>query len=234
MRKMTIGICDDEKIFINILKNMVIECLNKRQIEGQIKTFESGKELVESSFELDVIFLDIEMPEFDGIEIGKIIQQKNSNCKIIMATCRTDRFKEAFQINAFRFMTKPFEFDELEEIINAVQATRIGTDVIELYNNRNLFKIKQKEIQYIKTYDSYSEFVTKSKIFRRDIALCQLEKILDNRMFFRIHRKIIINMLWVQKYDREYIIINNVEMAVARRKKKKFEQAYMEFDVTYR
>ncbi|NLK76986.1 MAG: response regulator [Clostridiales bacterium] len=104
-----IGICDDEKIVLSVLGTLVKQSLEELEEGGKIINFHSGEELLEEVEKLDVLFLDIEMPGLDGIEVGSQIQKRNLDCKVIMATSRQDRFKEAFKINAFRFITKPFQ-----------------------------------------------------------------------------------------------------------------------------
>lgn len=229
-----IAICDDEWIIVEQLNGMVSECIEKKGIEYSINTFLSGMDIIQSEIIFDLIFLDIEMPEIDGIEIGKRIRKNNYKCKIIMATSRVERFKEAFQLDAFRFITKPFDKSEIKEAIDAVLATKLGMEEIELYLNRNAYKVQQRSIKYITTYDSISEFIIKDKILRRDISLDSLENILDERLFFRIHRKMIVNLGFVTHYNQGIISIGEKEIKVAIRKRKAFEKAYIEFDLNYR
>lgn len=234
MEVLKIGICDDEKIIIEILEEKIREILDRREITVEIKVFYTGKKLLEKVSELDVVFLDIEMPDLDGIQTGELINQRNAECKIIMATSRLDRVKDAFKIQAFRFVTKPFQDHELEDAIESVQRARIGTEIIEVFYNRTPFNVEQKEIKYVETYDSYAEFAIKEQMFRKDMSLDGLETVLDNRIFFRIHKKAIVNMVWIEEYQNGIIKIDNKELPVSRRKKKDFERAYVLFDTKYR
>jgi len=233
MQKIMIGICDDEQLILNLLIRRIEECIVKNGWIAEIITFESGINLLERVLELDVVFLDIEMPDLDGIEVGKYIQSQNNNCKIIMETSKVERFKEAFTINAFRFITKPFEVDEIEEALQAVWNLQIGMELIELYERRIRYSFLQKEIEYIISYDSYSEFSVGNRVFRKEIALNELEKILDMSLFHRVHRQYMVNMLWIVRYKNGVINLDKKEIPVSRRKKKDFEQAYMEFDLKY-
>jgi len=233
MQRIRIGICDDEQLILNILKRKIEECILKNGWIAEIITFESGIELLERTLELDVVFLDIEMPDLDGIETGKYIQNQNSNCKIIMATSKVERFKESFRINAFRFITKPFEAEEIEEALQAVWNLQIGMELIELYERRIRYSFLQREIEYIISYDSYTEFFVGNRVFRKEIALNELEKILDKSLFHRVHRQYMVNMLRIVKYKNGVINFDKKEIPVARRKKKEFERVYMEFDIKY-
>ena len=92
----------------------------------------------------------------------------------------------------------------------------------------------QSEIQYVVTYDSYCEYKVKDKMLRSEASLKELEKQLDQRMFFRIHRKYIVNMAQVKSYRNGILQMKDIELPVSRRKKREFEQAFMEFDLKYR
>lgn len=233
MQKIMVGICDDEQIILNLLKQIIEDCILKNGWIAEITTFQSGEKLLSYVSELDVIFLDIEMPGLDGIETAKHIQIQNRNCKIVMETSRVDRFKESFKINAFRFITKPFDLEEIEEALQAVWNLQMGMETIELYEQRNPYDICQRNITYISSFDSYAEFMLADRVFRKEISLNDLEKILDTRLFFRVHRQYMVNMLWIFDYKNGVIRLDGKKIPVSRRKKKEFEQAYLEFDLKY-
>ena len=117
---------------------------------------------------IDILFLDIEMPYMDGIDVGMQIFKNNKKCKIIMASGREDRFKESFKINAFRFVSKPYQTEEIEEALESCFQTYVGMSVIQLYNHRVLHDIQQKDIMYIRAYDGYIEAQIGNKTMRRD------------------------------------------------------------------
>ena len=101
------GICDDKKGSLALLEGMISECLKELGTAAEIFTYDSGKDLLRNYEQLELIFLDIEMPEMDGIETGKIL----------MASANTERFKEAFTIGTFRFVSKPFQKEEVMEVL---------------------------------------------------------------------------------------------------------------------
>lgn len=231
---MKIGICDDEPIIAKILIQLVEQSLDKMNIKAEIFSFLSGSKLIERVEELDAVFLDIEMPEMDGFEVGRAIKKRNPNCKIIMATGKVERFKDSFKINAFRFVTKPFDSSEVEEAIEALINMKIGEEVIPLYFNRIQYDIPQKNIKYIKAFNGYSEAIVENKCFRKDLSLNELEALLDNRLFARVHKQFIVNMHFVETYKNSKIKIDGEFLPVSRRKRKQFEKMYISFDVNYR
>ena len=233
-----VGICDDEPLVAEALKRNILEIADRNGWNINVSYYESGNELLEAVDVLQAVFLDIDMPQMDGIETGKRIGEKNPECKIIMATGRADRFKDAFRIQAFRFVTKPFDEDEIEEALQAVINTQIGLETIELYEKRNSYQIPQKDILYITAYDGYSEFVVSgrdtNRILRKDCSLLELEQELSKELFFRVSRQYIVNLGKITEYAKGSIHIQGKKIVISRRKKKEFEQAYLEYDLRYR
>lgn len=234
MDGLVIGICDDQKEIVIELKKLIEAYLSAQSCSYELHMFLNGKDLLDQIDKLHIVFLDIEMPGMDGIELGRKIKQANSECKIIMATGRVDRFKDAFRIHAERFITKPFDQAEVEEALRAAALQDLGKKTIELYYMRNLYKICQCDISYIIAYNGYTEFVVGDKVFRKDSSLNEVEGVLDERIFFRINRKYMINIQWIQSYSEGTIRIEGKGFEVSRRKRKDFEQKYIEFDLRYR
>ena len=224
-----IGICDDEQIVREILKQKVEICLREAGVRADILFFQRGQELLETEEDLDILFLDIEMPEMDGIEAGKKLRQKGNNCKIIVATSMVERFKEAFYIDAFRFVTKPFEMEEIREALREAFIAAGGNQTIEAYKNREKYNILCRDILYIEATESSVEFMLKDGKYRKESSLTELEKKLEGNTFFRINRQCIVNMAQIEHYEKGVILINGDTKKVSQRKKKEFQNAYREY-----
>lgn len=231
---MTIGICDDEYNVAICLKQIIESLEYDMNCICKVLNYQSGYELLHNLEELDVIFLDIDMPELDGIDIGKRIKELKANCSIIIESGRTDRFKDAFLISAVRFITKPFNQDEIKEALITINNKNIGEKSVNLYYNRNKFNIKQKTIRYIKAYNGYTEYLVEDKLLRNEYSLNEIEKILDSRLFIRVHRQFIVNMKYINKINKRKIEIENIEIEISRRKYMQFQQKFMEYDLRYR
>lgn len=234
MQKVKIGICDDFPEVVEVLSNIVSEHLDKKEYAYKIEKFYNGTDLLESIQEMDIVFLDIEMPGLDGIEIGGRIQESNGDCKIIMATGRVDRFKEAFRISAFRFVTKPFDPEEIISALDEALNSMLGIETVELYLNRIPYNVQQKDILYVKAYESYVGVYVKNRgMMRKDMSLTKIMPLLDRRLFYRADRKYAVNLALIEEYKRGVIKITDVEIKIPRGKKKEFEREYEEFRFRY-
>lgn len=234
MEEIVIGICDDQILAVKEIKSIVLNYCKQKNRNVKIMTFLSGEEVVANYEVLNILFLDIEMPGMDGIEVGGHIFKNNKRCKIVMATSHEERFKEAFKIDAYRFVSKPFSRLEIEAALDDALKTFIGMETVELYENRRAYNIPQKEILFVKAYNGYIEAVVKNRIMRKDISLNKMKEILDHRLFYRISREYLVNLYLIKKYRRGVINIGDYEIKVARRKRKDFEIAFQQFDIDYR
>ena len=109
---------------------------------------EEGWEFCEK-YKPELVLTDIRMPKMDGIKAGMKLRDWNIDYKIIMLTVREDRFRDAFKIGAFRFVSKPINEVEFCLAINdVIDAMSINRSVIA-YRDNVAFEISQKDILYI-------------------------------------------------------------------------------------
>lgn len=226
-----IGICDDENRVALQLKNIIENILIEKNIAHSISIYLSGIELLQQIEEIDVLFLDIEMPEMDGIQVGKKVKLQNPDCKIIMATGMIERFKEAFHIQAFRFITKPFDEKEVRESLDAITKEQYGNQEIEVYLNRSPFYIRQFEISFIRAFNGYVEIMIRGKWFRKESSLQQLKEELDQRLFCQISRQYMVNLGQIDCFQKGIVTMGENDLKISRRCRKEFERRFIEYDI---
>lgn len=232
--KVNIAICDDEENVLEKLKRILLEITNREEIPCSILTFNSGKRLLEKIGEIQLVFLDIEMPDLDGIRAGLLLKRKNPDCQIMIASGREDRFKETFLIDAMRFISKPFDVEEIKEAVRAYRKRyMVGMESLELYRNRSLYEICQREIEYVSAYKGGVEVMANGQLFRKDVSLSQFEKALDESCFFRVHKAYIVNLLHVTNFTENEVWMGKVKIPLSRRHRKEFENVFMEFDIRH-
>lgn len=234
MQSIAIGICDDEIQVAKYLKDLICSITDDQRYVQNIQIFNSGEDLLRDIKKIDLVFLDIDMPGMDGIAVGKEIKKIHQDCQIIMETGRKERFKEAFQIRALRFVTKPFQIQEIREALDAYRETYLGEACIEAFRDRQIYQIKQKDIMYIYAMDSYTEIVIEECTLRTEESMKELEEKLDSRLFYRVHKQFIVNMSKIDRIDKNTVMIAGKKLPVSRRKKAEFENRYLEYDMKYR
>ena len=117
-----IAICDDNTKPISILENYLFEISN---IKIECDAYQSGESLVnayKNNIErYDVVFLDMEMKELNGIETANLIREFDEHIIIVFVTSHSEYMKESFQCQPFRFIEKPLDYDELKKFFSILK-----------------------------------------------------------------------------------------------------------------
>ncbi len=234
MNEIKIAVCDDEQIVRLDLLRVLQRVLEKEQIPYKLYAFSSGIELLERISDIQLLFLDMDMPEIDGIDVGMKIQEINPRCKIVIASGREDRFKETYKVKPLGFVSKPFEEDEIRDIIRMYDVAMIGRETIEVFKDRQSYHIPQRDIKYIAAYNGYVEMLVDGELYRKNVSLNQLEQVLVKEIFYKVHKSYIVNLFWVTEISEQEVRVDNVKFPLSRRQRKDIKNVYMEFDVKYR
>ena len=116
---MVIAICDDEPLFRENLKNILIEYKRERRLHIDIVEFNNGNDLLDYQSHLDVIFLDYQMPGINGLDVARKLRHQHNMCAIIFVTIYTDFIIDSFEVSPFRFLIKPIYKNKLFSTIDA-------------------------------------------------------------------------------------------------------------------
>ena len=116
---MRIAICDDEKRLRKDLRALVEVRLDLCGADYTIEEFEDGAELLKSETvkELDLLFLDIEMPKTDGMETARRLRQAGCKMLIIFVTAYPDFVFQGYEVQAFHYILKPYQEKKLREVL---------------------------------------------------------------------------------------------------------------------
>lgn len=232
---LTIGLCDDEMHVYNTVNRILSEYSRKNDIICKLVYYTSAKEILEAEDELDFLFLDIEMPEMDGIEAAYKLRDRGIEYKIIMLTAREDRYREAFKIGAFRFVPKPIEETELCKTLDDVRQHLAGMEKVTVFRDGVAYQITQRDIIYVEADHSATLVFTKKFEYRSEQSLATWVKNLDQGMFFQCHKSYIVNMGKIEDVKKDMIVmVTGDKVKVSRRLKTLFLNAFMTYDTTRR
>ncbi|WP_243472263.1 LytR/AlgR family response regulator transcription factor [Winogradskyella sp. MH6] len=177
---------------------------------------------------VDLIFLDINMPEISGIAFAKSI---NKNIKIIFTTAYRDYAVEGFDLQAVDYLLKPIPFERLLKAVNRyfeVNAKHLknesnqldDNDFIFVRSDRRMLKITFKDILYIESLSDYIKIhLTETCIVTRE-TISAIEAKLPQKDFLRIHRSYIVSLAKIQSFTNEEITVNRKALPISRSYKK--------------
>lgn len=228
-----LGICDDNIDYLIALEFMVEDIFNELKQIYTVETFSSSVKLknylLNSSNTMDILILDIEMPEVDGLEIGRLIRDSKRNTKIIYSTSHIEYSLKAYDNFPFHYLLKPIGKNKLKNIISlAIEGENKGLDYeIILESNQKRYKIDITEIEYIEKQVNKCILKEDNKEFEYYITLKDLEDIILNtgyRNFVKCHQSYLINLRWVWKWESNLFTLKNGDKIPISRKYKKIAE----------
>lgn len=224
-----IGICEEQKFNADKLKEIVENYCFQTNRKVTVLMFQDIEQVIRKIKYIDILFYDIDMLQMDSMERMLSFFKTNRDCKIIVTSEQEKYFKEAFKMNAFRWISKPYVMEEVEEALEKWFESILGLAKIQFYYDRVLYEIPQKDISYIISYESYVEAKVGSRLVRKDISLSKIEKIIEPKIFFRLNKRYIVNLMKINDYKNGTIDVCDKKILVSRRRKKQFESVFWRF-----
>jgi len=216
-------IVDDEPLAIELLSSYV-EQVDELKVT---KTFSNPIEFLqyEKENKVDVIFLDINMPELSGIQVAKIV---NPNSNIIFTTAYPNYAVEGFEIQALDYLVKPISFERFKKAIERLQDNKPNkaaispTDAIFIKVEHRLQKVLLREILFLKGMGDYVQVVTENNKWMTLENLKSFEENLDARSFPRVHKSYIISLSKVDFIKKGKVSINERKIPIGKTYEKAF------------
>lgn len=229
---MRIGVCDDEKNIRELISNKI----KKEYPNSEIVFFKSGEELLLESKDIDILLLDIQMPGRNGIEIARQLRKKNKKTILIFVTAMEDYVFEAFDVNAFNYIVKPFNDNRFMDVLNkAINEYNSSGEAEQetgyvMVSNRGMHtKVKLDEIIYAEVFNRKVVIHKIDEEIEYYGKMSELEALVGES-FFRSHRAYLINFKYVEKYDAKTIYMEKRKVLMAKKNYPEFVKKYMKYN----
>lgn len=229
-------IVDDEALARELLADYVSKIPNL-ELVGSFEEPLKAKTFLATT-KVDLLFLDIQMPNLTGIEFLKIIAPKPM---VILTTAYEEYALEGYELAVMDYLVKPIPFERFYKAVNKAQdffslkqenkeMASLATSESPLNNETYFFvksagkliKICYDEIRYIEGFREYVRIYTEDNNILTLLSLSKLEEILPINQFFRVHKSYIINLDKIENIEGDSIKIGRNDIPISRRNKKEF------------
>ena len=214
-------IVDDEPIAREVMQLLVAQIADIEIIAICKNANEARNTLHEK--EIDLMFLDINMPEVSGISLARA---SSKSVKIIFTTAYREYAIDGFELQAVDYLLKPISLSRLEQAINKYrQENKIATNIEEyilIRSERKMVKINQSDIVYIESLSDYLKIHTTDRTLITRETISNMQGMLPKRYFVRIHRSFIVSRALVNSYTSEYVEINRIKLPISRSYRRAF------------
>lgn len=229
-----IAIVDDEQTVLDYLLSKVLGITNELSIDCKMETFLNGSDLLQRNREtpFHIIFLDLEMPDLDGLSIAKLLRSEFPDVALVFITNRSDLVFCSFEYDVIGFVRKSHIEDELKMTLD-----RAYQKVLMRMTN---YVLRTEQGERIFPSDSICYFVSnKHKVFLYDEAkkmtrvmttLEKLEDFLSPRCFIRCHSGIIVNCKFIHSIGTTCILLTNDDtIPLSRHRAKEVKQVFQRY-----
>ncbi|WP_115462180.1 LytR/AlgR family response regulator transcription factor [Winogradskyella aurantiaca] len=173
---------------------------------------------------IDLVFLDINMPDISGIAFAKSI---NKNIRIIFTTAYRDYAVEGFDLQAVDYVVKPVSFERLLQAVNryfeitkqdppAAKIDLPTTDFIFVRANRQMQKLDFAEIRYVESYSDYIKIQCEHQSVVTRETISNIEAKLPRSQFLRIHRSYIVAIKHISSFTHEHVVVGDKTFTISR------------------
>jgi len=218
------------------MEELTLRFLQENSVQGDCQVWNSGESLIadlEKGYVPEILFLDIELAEANGVEVGKYIREtlKNDQMQIIYVSSKTSYAMELFQVHPYDFLVKPVTeerfFIILEKIISVVSD---DTKRFTYENNGATGRVALGEILYFESRDKsiVIHLNTGELITYRGKLKNEAEKLPD--WFVRVGQSFIVNIRYISQYrNREVVMLDQSVISVTAPYRDKTRQIVMKY-----
>lgn len=209
MIELRIGILEDDKTFVSQYINMLERWASDTR-QYSVKLFDNGQSLIDllqSGASFDILFLDIQLPDDNGMVIAEKLRKSGYENLIVFISSFSDYLQKGYEVGAFRYYLKPLAYDDflrcMEFAIN-----KIAGNYLKMTIAGEHLQIPFKDITYISCLGHYSTIYTNKEEYSLKISLKELLEKLPAG-FIRCHRSYVLNSIHVYKLSGNRIQLDN-------------------------
>ncbi|MGC9365328.1 MAG: LytR/AlgR family response regulator transcription factor [Fidelibacterota bacterium] len=224
MTKIRCLIVDDEPLAREVIKGYLEKMPEFELIATSASAIEAFQ--IISQTDIDLMFLDINMPELSGIDFLKNIKNPPS---VIMTTAHREYALVGFELDVVDYLLKPIRFERFLKAIdkfknklnrkkdpNVSDVQNSKSDTINIKADRKIYKINLDDVLYVESEGDYIKLSTSSKVILSKQPISSLEKELPGDRFIRIHRSTIVAITKIESFDTTMIEIKKRQFPIGR------------------
>ncbi|MFK5982517.1 MAG: LytTR family DNA-binding domain-containing protein [Flavobacteriaceae bacterium] len=225
MNKIRCIIVDDEPTAREIMQ-LLVNQIDDLEI---VLVCKNASEVIEvlNKESIDILFLDINMPDMSGITLAKSI---SINTKIIFTTAYREYAIDGFDLQAVDYLLKPISLERLKKAVDKYKKenrkAQVNSNETKEYlivrSERKMVKINFSEILFIESLSDYLKVHTTSKTIITRETISTIEAKLPVNTFIRVHRSYIISIPFINSFTSEHVNVQNKSIPISRKYRMEF------------
>lgn len=219
MQKFNCIIVEDEPLAAEILQDYVMQ-IPFLQLKAVCANAILATEALRNN-SIDLIFLDINLPKLKGLDFIKTLQHPP---RIILTTAYHEYALQGYEHNVLDYLLKPIEFSRFLKAVNKLTTPPVASNPVstedrkyQFFNvNKKMVKVFFDEILYIESQREYVKISTKTQAILTKVPLSEIEELLPNENFLRVHRSFIVAKDKIEAYSATDVDIDGKQIPIGR------------------
>lgn len=223
---MRIAVCDDETAWIEQTKRRLEQVYVS--LDLLVETFSNGKMLLDriKSVSFDLVILDIEMPQMDGLQVARSLRSMGLETEIVFLTSHVEYALKGYEVQALRYLTKPVDAGKLEEIILYLLEKEKKQKRVVIQSEGEMVSLLLSDIYYLEVRNHDVMFITQKGTWKTRGKMGDYEKEYVSYGFVRIHRGYLVNLAYVARLkEREVYLTDGSRLPLSRTREKAAREA---------
>ena len=229
------AICEDDLKILRIIHKELQKEFQKQDFPIQFEIFSSAVKLLNAvydSINYDLLFLDIDMPDINGIELCRRIRKIAPEMIVVFISNKEELVFQSIEVQPFRFVRKKHFSEELPGLVRDIihkfnENKNLSITLTELHSQK-VFSIDLSKVFYIEALSKYCCFVTANGTFKIQYRIKHLEMTLASYGFLKTHRSYLVNYRYIFSIQKESLILENqLEIPLSRSHVKQVKENFL-------
>ncbi|MDF2872253.1 MAG: LytTr DNA-binding domain family [Anaerocolumna sp.] len=232
-----IAICDDQQIICSEIERVILNYTKDNLNEIVVDIYYTGEELcrfMKSGEEFDLIFLDIELRNINGVEVGKIIrdEMKNDLVQIVYISGKDNYYLELFEVRPMHFLHKPLKPDKIiKDIEKAMELSGRLNNFYTYKQNHKVCKLPIKDILYFESDNRRVKIITAVSEIYFYGSLEEVFREVSKYRFLYIHKSYIVNYTHITRFGhKEIVVTNNTILPISQQRRKQILEQQLVYE----
>lgn len=236
MKTLKAAICDDEDRVLPYLAASIKEVFRLYEMELETETFTTVTALWDQVFsgkEYDIYFLDIDIPDYSGIQAAERIRKLYPDGVIVFVSAKEERVFETFSVAPAAFVRKEQFQTDLKKAVQSLheRVFRLQQTWCVLHDAvGGELKLDLEQVMYLEAQDKYVDIITLKKVHLIRQTITELEKELEGHSFVRIHRSYLVNCKFIYRIGKNKLFLDNGrELPVSRYRMAEVKKCFCDY-----
>lgn len=231
---MRVAVCDDERTFREELAKLLRSYQNARKTDVFMDFYQNGDELLSAKYQYDVIFMDYQLDGLNGIETCRKLRETNKDSVIIFISAYPSAALDSFEVNTFRFLTKPVDQNKLFKALDDYKDSIDRDSLLILNTHEGTWKIKISEIVYLESSGKHTFVRTLNETYEVHNNLKRVEALLPPGKFSRCHKAFVVGFAHIRNHTNTEILMDNGEMVyIGSHYLRQFKEDFQDYIIRY-